>query len=416
MAAVYEWKLPDVGEGIHEAEIVKWLVEPGDAVAVDQPILEIQTDKATVEIPCPVAGRVRVLKATAGDLVPVGTVVIEFEMPGDGSGSPASLAPHAAGVGVGVGLSSALNGRSAAGRRALAAPAVRKLARELAVDIQGVPGSGPNGRVVADDVRRAAGSRMVSPGRPSAAEPAAPTPQITAADAETRIPLRGTRRAIAEHMVRSKFTAPHVSTMDEVEVSELVALRSQMKESLAGTEVKMTYLPFVIKAVVAALREFPYLNASLDDQTHEIVLKSYYHIGIAVDDPDGLVVPVLRNADQKSLKQLAVEIQDVTERAHRHALTRDELSGSTFTLTNYGSFGGLYATPVINYPEVAIFGTGRIQKRAIVLPDDSIVARPVMTVSLTFDHRVVDGGMAGRFTNQVMRLLNRPADLFLEMS
>jgi pyruvate dehydrogenase E2 component (dihydrolipoamide acetyltransferase) len=290
----------------------------------------------------------------------------------------------------------------------LAAPAVRKLARDLKVDIHTVVGSGDGGRVVAEDVRRAAAVPPVAAMAASVADP----PNAT----EVRIALRGTRRVIAEHMVRSKFTAPHVSTMDEVDVSQLVELRAQMKEVAQSAKIKLTYLPFIVKAVVAALKRYPYLNASLDEQTQEIVLKSYYHIGIAVDDPDGLVVPVLRNADQKSVGAIAREIQDLTERAHQHTLTRAEMSGSTFTVTNYGSFGGMFATPVINYPEVAVFGTGRIQRRAVVLDDDQIVARPVMTVCLTFDHRVVDGGTAGRFTNEVMRYLRRPAELFLELS
>jgi pyruvate dehydrogenase E2 component (dihydrolipoamide acetyltransferase) len=414
--AVYEWKLPDVGEGIHEAEIVKWLVEPGAAVVVDQPILEIQTDKATVDIPCPVAGRVRALKADEGDLVAVGTVVIEFDTEGGAAPGPGHLPADEAGPPPPAPApSTSSRGPRSPERRALATPAVRKLARELGVDIQSVAGSGESGRVLADDVRMAAHKPAPPPVAPSPSRSPGPVSRTLAEDV-VRVPLRGTRRAIAEHMVRSKFTAPHVSTMDEVEVTELVALRGQLKEALSGSGIKITYLPFILKAVVGALKRFPYLNASLDDEAKEIILKQYYHIGIAVDDPEGLVVPVVRHVDQKTLKELAEEIQDLTERAHQHRLSRDEMTGSTFTITNYGSFGGLYATPVINYPEVCIFGTGRIQKKAIVLPDDSIAARPVMSVCLTFDHRVVDGGTAGRFTNQVMRFLNRPAELFLEMN
>ncbi len=413
--AAYEWKLPDVGEGIHEAEIMQWLVAEGDEVAPDQPILQIQTDKAVVDIPSPTAGRVAKILAQEGELVRVGTVVIVFD---SASGSSAAVAPEPEPA---VSPSSPALPVSAekqvAGRRALATPAVRKLARELHVDIQQVHGSGERGRVLAEDVRAyAAGdSRPKQVPGPSAATPRPRSVQPLAE--EIRVPLRGTRRAIAEHMVRSKYTAPHVTNMDEVEVEALVAMRQQMKETAGEQGIKLTYLPFIIKAVIAALKQFPYLNSSLDDDTKEIVLKPYYHIGIAVDDPDGLVVPVIRNADQKSLLELAREIHDLTDRAHAHRLTREELGGSTFTITNFGSFGGLFATPVINYPEVAIFGTGRIQKRALVVGDDDrIVARQVMSVCLTFDHRVVDGGTAGRFTNLIMRYLHQPANLFLEMS
>lgn len=408
--ALYEWKLPDVGEGIHEAEIVKWLVTIGDAVKVDQPILEIQTDKATVDIPSPVEGHVTEILVQEGDLVPVGAVVIKFTQIGENPPAGSQKGSSVTAESSSPPPIEVLKPVPIANGRVLATPAVRKLARELGVELHTVKGTGERGRVLAEDVRRH---------QIGTTDQTEKTPGVMVGDPEekeTRIPLRGTRRAIAEHMVRSKFTAPHVSTMDEVEVSDLVAMRNDMKKALVNAPIKLTYLPFVVKAVVAALKLFPYLNASLDDQSHEIVLKSYYHIGIAVDDPEGLIVPVIRYADQKSLKELAVEINDLSDRAHRHELTREEMTGSTFTITNYGSFGGLFATPVINYPEVGIFGTGRIQKKAVVLADnDRIEARPVMAVSLTFDHRVVDGGTAGRFTNQVMRYLNRPAELFLEM-
>ncbi len=405
--AHYEWKLPDVGEGIHEAEIIKWMVAAGDVVKSDQPILQIQTDKATVDIPSPVAGRVTEILAQEGDLVPVGAVVIKLSQTGDhdAAGAPTGSGETAGPSSIPL-LAGSLKSVSSSNSRVLATPAVRKLARELGVELHTVKGSGERGRVLAEDVRRHQAGTVERPR----------VMVVESAEKEVRIPLRGTRRAIAEHMVRSKFTAPHVSTMDEVEVSELVAMRNDMKGALLDASIKLTYLPFIVKAVVAALKRFPDLNASLDDQSHEIVLKSYYHIGIAVDDPAGLIVPVIRYADQKSLKELAVEIAELTDRAHRHQLAREEMTGSTFTITNYGSFGGWFATPIINYPEVGIFGTGRIQKKAVVVADDDrIEARPVMAVCLTFDHRVVDGGTAGRFTNQVMRYLNRPAELFLEM-
>lgn len=328
-------------------------------VAQDQTILEIQTDKAVVDIPSPVAGTVTDIRVPEGEVVRVGTVLIVFEseaaspvIEAASSAVPPSppVAPPTA--------EDRPHSSSATGRRALATPAVRKLARDLGVDIQGIRGSGPNGRVMAEDVRQAATART------PAAPPAAPVSEpVASLDEIERVPLRGTRRVIAEHMVRSKFTAPHVTTMDEVEVSQLVSWRRQMLPIAQQQGIKLTYLPFIIKATVAALKKFPYLNASLDDERREILLKKRYHIGLAVDDPEGLLVPVIRDADQKSLLELAREIQTLTEKAHAHQLAPQELAGSTFTITNYGSFGGLFATPVINYPEVAILGTGRIQKR-----------------------------------------------------
>ncbi len=428
--AIYEWKLPDVGEGIHEAEIMKWHVNPGDKVEAEQVILEIQTDKAVVDIPSPVAGRVSALLADEGSVVRVGTPVIHFETEATGgsssqveteAGASSIQTPSAPPQSVSAPRkeSSASEGAPSAGR-VLATPAVRKLARELGLDIRQVVGSGENGRILKEDLHAFQKGIDAQPRRePSAPSlPSAATPVRSPAAEDIRVPLRGLRRTIAEHMVRSKFTAPHVTTMDEVEVSALVNLRAQMKVRAENEGVKLTYLPFIMKALVASLKRFPYLNASLDDDHQEIILKPYYHLGIAVDDPEGLVVPVVRDVDKKSLLELAREVQDLTERAHAHKLSREELSGSTFTITNYGSFGGLFATPVINYPEVAIFGTGRIQKKAIVInPEtDEIAARPVMSVCLTFDHRVVDGGTAGRFTNQVMRYLHQPTELFLEMN
>ncbi|MCY0899418.1 MAG: dihydrolipoamide acetyltransferase family protein [Firmicutes bacterium] len=401
----YEWTLPDVGEGIHEAEIVKWHVAPGDRVAAEQPIVEIQTDKATVEIPSPVAGQVDALLAAEGAVVRVGTPVIRFAVE-TGSGRTTSAATEAPVPPRETPL--AAPPRS----RVLATPAVRRLARELGVDIHQIQGSGEHGRVLADDVRTAAA-------RPAAVadRPPSPEPRLQPADdGDVRVPLRGTRRTIAEHMVKAMYTAPHVTAMDEVEVSTLVAWREEMKAAARSRDVHLTYLPFIIKAAIGALKRFPYLNASLDDERQEIVLKSRYHIGIAVDDEEGLVVPVIRDADKKSLWELAEIIQDLSRRAHEHRLTREELTGSTFTITNFGSFGGLYATPIINYPEVAILGSGRIQKKAIVVDDDRVVVKPVMSVTLTFDHRVVDGGTAGRFLNQVMRYLQSPLDLFMEMN
>jgi pyruvate dehydrogenase E2 component (dihydrolipoamide acetyltransferase) len=402
----YEWKLPDIGEGIHEAEILRWKVAEGDYVQQDQPILEIQTDKAVAEIPAPVSGRVSAMFGRPGEVVRVGSTVIVFDTESAGQAAGVEQVAEAPSPEV-----------ARPGRRVLATPAVRRLARELGVDIQRVSGTGDHGRVLPEDVRRAAqtdASANVAPQPPHTVETPASAGPVNPG-LETRIPLRGTRRVIAERMVRSKFTAPHVTAIDEVDVSNLVAVRQELAGWAEAHNVRLTYLPFVIKALVAALKQHPSLNASLDDERQEIVLKSYYHIGIAVDDPDGLVVPVIFHADQKSLLTLAREIRALTDKAHAHQLAPSELSGSTFTVTNYGSFGGLYATPIINHPEVAVFGMGRIEKKAVVGSDDVVSVRPVMPVILTFDHRVIDGGMAGRFLNLVKQYLHQPMQLFLEM-
>ncbi|MDA8193471.1 MAG: dihydrolipoamide acetyltransferase family protein [Thermaerobacter sp.] len=410
----YQWILPDVGEGIHEAEIVRWLVGPGDWVGLDQPIADIQTDKSVMEIPSPVAGQVARLFAQEGQLVRIGTVLVEFAVAapnpaGDApNGLPPGQSPHQA------------NLAPSSERRVLATPAVRRLARELGVNLQQVTPGGEGGRVRAEDVRRHANAPQPTDDHP--VEPVEPVelveptaPLASSPGRMDRVPFRGTRRAIADHMVKAKFTAPHVTTMDEVDVARLVALRESLRPEAERRGVRLTYLPFVLKAAVTALREYPYLNASLDDERAEIVLKREYHIGIAVDDPTGLVVPVLRDVDQKSILQLSVELAALTEKAHARTLSVPESHGSTFTVTNFGSLGGRFATPIINYPEVAILGTGRIEQRPIVLADGSLAARPVMGVVLTFDHRVIDGGLAARFLNRVMGLLGYPERLLLEM-
>ncbi len=429
--ALYEWKLPDIGEGIHEAEIVKWHIKPGDHITSDQVIAEIQTDKAVVEIPSPVSGRVEAFYAEEGDVVLVGTTLVTFDtketVPSHPRVEAANAKPHH-----GEALPETENEIK---RPVLATPAVRKLARELRVDIRQVSGQGENGRILAEDVRRfkeqitvrstehprqqtKPQGTLLQESPPEALLKSPMTAPASDASRDVRIPLRGLRRKIADHMVQSKFTAPHVSVMDEVEVTNLVAWRQEVKTDAEQEGVHLTYLPFVIKALIAGLKRYPYLNASLDDKTQEIVLKPYYHIGVAVDDPDGLVVPVIRDADRKSLLELAREIQDLSSRAHAHTLRREELTGSTFSITNYGALGGWYATPVINYPEVGIFGIGRIEKKAVVVDSehDEIAVRWVMAVGLTFDHRVVDGGTASRFLNQMRQYLNRPANLFLEMN
>ncbi|MFO7273484.1 MAG: dihydrolipoamide acetyltransferase family protein [Bacillota bacterium] len=431
----YEFKLPDVGEGLHEAELLRWLVKEGDTVAEDQPIMEVQTDKATVEITSPVSGRVVKLLGQPGDILRVHSVVVIFDVGADGAAQPAgeAAAPTAAAAAVGAAAPAApappaaprpaqpeAPAPAAPQRRALATPATRRLARELGVDIHAVPGTGPAGRVTSEDVRAfaarsqaAAQGQEAAPTPAEAAAPAAAAPTARSEADQERIPLRGIRKVIAERMVKSKYTAPHVTAVEEVDMTELLAFRAQAKELAARKGIKLTFMPFVIKAVVAALREFPYLNASIDDEAQEIVLHKRYHIGFALDTDAGLLVPVIKDADRKPVFAIAKEMNDLIARGREGKLAPDEMRGSTFTISNQGSIGGLFFTPVINYPEVAILGIGKTADRPVVRGGE-IVIRKVAHLALSFDHRLIDGGMATRFLQRVAELLSDPTLLMME--
>ncbi|MGJ3206548.1 dihydrolipoamide acetyltransferase family protein [Geobacillus stearothermophilus] len=428
---IYEFKLPDIGEGLHEAEIIRWLIREGDVVKADQPIAEIQTDKAMVEMTTPVAGKVVALAGPEGATVKVGEPLIVVE-------TEASVAGEAAPIEDSVREPvPVLHGETPrpARKRAIAAPSVRKRARELGVPIDEVEGTGEGGRVTLADLERYVREReaavavaelrersgaAVLPVGGTAIEQKADKAAWTSIAStelvvpeEERIPLRGLRKKIAEKMVKSAYTAPHVTGMDEVDVTKLVEIRKNLASELAKEQIKLTYLPFIIKAVTRALKQYPMFNASLDEETNEIVLKKRYHIGIATATKAGLVVPVIRDADQKSIRELAVEIAELSEKAHRQALRLDELQGSTFTITSTGAGGGWFATPIINYPEVAIFGAHAIKRRPVVVGDE-IVIRDMMGMSLTFDHRVIDGEPAGRFMRTVAYYLEHPEVLLLD--
>jgi len=429
----FEFKLPDVGEGLHEAELLKWMVAEGDHVREDQPIMEVQTDKAAVEITSPVTGKVVKLLGKPGDILHVHSVVVIFDN-GSGAAAPAAAegtatvvtpamatvtAPAPAPAPAGVVAAETVG-------RALAAPATRKLARELGVDINRVPGSGPAGRVTSDDLRRFAAGPAVAP-QPVAeapttpalpAAPAAPAPSATQPVAplgvtDERIPLKGIRKVIADRMVKSKQTAPHVTCVDEVDMTELVAFREKARAMAAKKGIKLSFMPFVIKALTTALKEFPYLNATIDDAKQEIILRKSYHIGFALDTEAGLLVPVVKDADRKSVFQIAAEMGDLIERGRAGKLQPDEMRGSTFSISNQGSIGGLFFTPVINHPEVAILGLGKTEDRAVVRGGE-IVIRKMAYLALSFDHRLIDGGMATRFTTRVIELLSNPTLLMME--
>ncbi len=402
----YEFKLPDVGEGLHEAEIVKWFVAEGDYVDEDQLIAEIQTDKAVVEMTTPVAGKVLLLAGEEGHVVAVGetliTVATEGEVPNKARGTAEQQIESSEGK-----VENTLQKKQPP-RRVIAAPVVRKRARELGIDITEVTGTEKGGRITMQDIEQFVNEKekALTPQGTGRAETYSPRE-------DERIPVKGLRKRIAEKMVQAKFTAPHVSGLDEFDVSKLVVLRKQLLEQL-DPSVKLTYLPFFIKAVTKALQEHPYFNASLDEESNEIILKKRYNIGIATATKSGLVVPVIKHADQKSIIDIAKELEELTKKAHEQKLALSDMQDGTFTITSTGMGGGLFATPIINYPEVAIFGVHAIKKRPVVVKDE-IVIRDMVGVSITFDHRVIDGEPSGQFMQAVARIIENPELLMLDV-
>jgi pyruvate dehydrogenase E2 component (dihydrolipoamide acetyltransferase) len=564
---VREFKLPDVGEGLTEAEIVRWLVEPGETVSEDQPVAEVETDKAVVEVPSPVNGAVREILAEEGEMVKVGTVIITFDVEGEtrSASEEASDGPDevteatdsepepTATEAADTGATETDDGTPAPTKgRVFASPSTRRAAREQGIDIGGVGGSGPGGRVTEADIHAAAADsdgekpaatgetgtpvetdvagdtsatrritdedsevksathRVPEKGEAAATDTDGTTPAsvesadrdrtlaapatrklaegkgididavpteetrdgepfvtpeqvevyaeaqqraqeadaeavsagaasetgakagaeesaVTAAGEDERLPYRGVRRTIGKQMERSKYTAPHVTHHDDVDVTRLVETRSRLKERAAERGAKLTYLPFVTKAVVAALEEYPILNSQLDEENEEIVLRGEYNIGVATATDAGLMVPVIANADEKGMLELAEEMDELVGKARNRAISREEMQGGTFTLTNFGAVGGEYATPIINYPETAILGLGAIKDKPRVVereqesPSGSaseaskeVVPRKVMTLSLSIDHRVIDGAEAAQFVNTVKEYLESPELLLLE--
>jgi pyruvate dehydrogenase E2 component (dihydrolipoamide acetyltransferase) len=415
----YEFKFPDIGEGLTEGEIVRWLVKEGDEIKEGQPLVEVETDKALAEIPSPRTGVILKLLAREKEIVKVGQVIVIFGEKGESLAAPP---PKPKSVGVVGELEEAPEEAPAAAIRreavrpalvsphAMAAPAVRALAKELGVDIDKVKATGPQGRVLEKDVRQAAEAKE------KPVEEVKKPAKVRKYDLYgyvDRIPLRGVRRSIAKAMVKSKYTAPHVTTMDEADVTELWKIREKEKKVAEQKGIKLTILPFIIKAVIAGLMEHPYVNATLDDENEEIILKKYYNIGMATDTPEGLMVPVVKNAKDKSILQLAEELTQLAEKARNRTIDLADLKGGTFTITNYGALGGIYGTPIINHPEVAILGTGKIRDMPVVR-DGKIEIRKILFLALSFDHRVVDGAEAARFLNTVIARLEDPNLILLE--
>lgn len=405
-----EFRFPDLGEGIHEGTIVKWHVHEGDEVKADQVLAEVETDKAVVEIPSPHSGTVLKINFQEGQIVKVGEVLVMIGTPGESAGAKPQGLAQAAPAASGGRQPLPPPARTVMGHH-LATPATRKLARELGVDIEKVQGTGPGGRVTDYDVNRAALPK--------------PSPQTTLAEhkpslasapepGDERIPLTHMRKVIAERMVYSKTHIPHACGMDYVDVTRLSEIREKEKKSFAPRGVKLTYLPFIVKAVTIALREMPRFNAQFDEEAGELIIKKRHNIGIAVDTPEGLMVPVIKDVESKSIIEIAMEIERLAAGARDRKLRLDEIRGGTFTITNVGSVGGMYSTPIINPPEVAIMGVHRIKELPLVV-EGRVVSRLVMGISLCFDHRVSDGAEATQFMNVVMRHLEDPDLMLVDM-
>ncbi|MFC4540523.1 2-oxo acid dehydrogenase subunit E2 [Halosolutus amylolyticus] len=533
---VREFKLPDVGEGVAEGELVSWLVAPGDEVSEDQPIAEVETDKALVEVPAPVNGSVKELHYEEGDVIPVGDVFVTFDVEGEAEGGADEAAAEPA---VDEDVEATDEGDVAGDPgaetaevetpddRVFAPPRVRRMAREEGIDLSTIEGSGPGGRITAADVEAAASGGTVAAGTETAAPDdgataesestvdtsatesggtatgtagsaqriQAPPAGIESADRdktlaapatrrlaeeegvdidavptdeerdgeafvtpeavkeyaeaqrqaqkadreaieagepvgdaekgtefapgerERREPFRGVRKTIADAMVESKYTAPHVTHHDEVDVTALVEARDRLKSRAEDQGIRLTYMPFIMKAVVAALKEYPEMNAVIDDENEEVVYRDYYNIGVATATDVGLMVPVLEDADRKGLLQLSSEMNELVQKARERSISPDELRGSTFTITNVGGIGGEYATPILNYPESGILAVGEIKRKPRVVErngEETIEPRSVLTLSLSFDHRLIDGAVGAQFTNTVMEYLENPELLLLE--
>ena len=456
--ARWEFKLPDIGEGVTEGEIVAWLIKAGDLVKEDQPMVEVMTDKATVTITAPKSGAVVETRGQVGEIIKVHAVMVVFELGGEAAAAagPAKGANgHAAradgpaatavgdiketlpGMAVRAPVAAPAPGRGGAPGAAhayfndkpLATPATRKLARDRNVDLRHVPPSGPQGRVTQDDVESfrtpasapsrapfvaASASASASSSASSAALPAAsPAVHIAHGPSEERIPFAGMRRKIAQRMAQSTHTAAHFTFVEECDVSRLKALRARLKAPAEAAGVKLSFLPFIVKATVAALKKHPMLNTALDESTNELVFRKYYNLGIATSTDAGLMVPVVKDADRKSILEIAKDIDRLASDARAGKAKLEDLTGSTFTITSLGAQGGLFATPIINFPEVAILGVHQMKQKPVVR-DGQIAIGEVMLLSLSFDHRIVDGHIGAAFAYEVIGFLEQPDRLILE--
>lgn len=444
----FEFKFPDIGEGLDEGVIMKWMVKEGDEIKEGDSVVEVETDKVTAEIPSPKTGKVLELKAEKGDTIHVGNVFIVIEVEGEAS-DEAKDAPtpdpkenigekeevkdeldekqevveeETAGVVGEVIASSEVIAPSTEEHvsakkidkteKVLATPVARQMAKDMGVDIGTVKGTGPNGRVMKEDIQNAKGK--VSQQQVEEKAPAkAVSHEVSSDERVERIPLTKIRKTIAERMSQSRFTIPHTTAMDEIDITKLDEFRKKYKDVLVEEDVNLTYLPFITKAVIVALKQFPEFNSELDEENGELILKHFYNIGIATDTDRGLMVPVVKDVDRLSVVEIAKAIENVTTKAKENKISINELRGGTFSITNYGSIGGHFGIPIINYPEAAILGLGRVVKKPIVRDDEIVIAK-VLPLSLSYDHRTIDGASGSRFLNVMKELLSDPDMLFLK--
>jgi pyruvate dehydrogenase E2 component (dihydrolipoamide acetyltransferase)/2-oxoisovalerate dehydrogenase E2 component (dihydrolipoyl transacylase) len=420
-----DFHLPPVGEGLFEVELVRWLVRPGESVRRGQGLAEVMSDKATMEVPAPFAGTITALVGTPGTKVKVGQLVLTYDTVGSPTDATAArperddrgevvtstVAVPAVAQGLPP-LPTTTNGHGSPTKLPPAAPSVRLLARKLGIDLARVHGTGPGGRILIDDLTPLIKPRPGAPERPAASSKT-DTSKLDFGVAGTRQKLIGLRRRIAEHVVEAKRHIPHYSYVDECDLSDIVRLRAQLRDPLAAVGVKLTYLAFFVKAAARALKEVPIVNSTFDEVAEEVTLHDRYNIGIAVAAPQGLVVPVVKNADKKDLTSIAMEIDRLSSDAKAGRSKLDDLKGSTFTVTSVGGIGGLISTPIINHPEVGIMGVGKVVKRPVYDANNNLRPADIVFLSFSFDHRIVDGAIGAAFANAVLRYLLTPALLLL---
>jgi pyruvate dehydrogenase E2 component (dihydrolipoamide acetyltransferase)/2-oxoisovalerate dehydrogenase E2 component (dihydrolipoyl transacylase) len=416
-----EFKLPEIGEGVYEAELTRWLVQPGQAVKRGQDLFEVMTDKATMTVPAPFAGTILTLDGTPGKLLKVGHPVLTYRAAEDAAAPVAAATTAEKPVPVRSATEVPVNGvtpaRNAPRNDRLpvkAAPSVRLKARKLGVNLATVTGSGPDGRILLEDITRQVPARV--PATPVKDEPGkTPNPETLPdlGQPGTRMKIVGMRRMIAEQMVRSKKTIPDYTYVEEVDITDLVRLREQVRQIYYKAGVKLTYLPFWVKAVTAALKEVPLVNSTLDEENNEIVLHDRYNIGVAVSTPGGLIVPVLRDADQMDVGTIARELERLSNEGRAGTIKRDDLRGGTFTITSVGNLGGLITTPVINHPEVGILGMGKMVRRPMYDTNGNIRPADLIYFCYSFDHRVIDGAVCAQFSNAVLKQLANPVAMLL---
>jgi pyruvate dehydrogenase E2 component (dihydrolipoamide acetyltransferase) len=411
-----EFKFPDIGEGITEGKLLKWLVKVGEKIKEGDSLFLVETDKVNAEIPSPGEGIIAELMAKEGDIIYVGNVIVKINT-GDSSQannikSINEKEEENAGVVGAIEVSSEViessfesykNG-SPSKQKVLATPVARKLAKDLGIDINTLKGTGPVGRVMKEDIYKVQESKEAV---------IIEVPKLKLSGETERIPLSILRKTIAKNMAHSKRVIPHAAVLDEFDVSKLVDLRSTVKELAQNNGVHLTYMPFIIKALALTLKQFPVFNSSFDEEKEEIILKKYYNVGIAVDTPEGLLVPVIKDADKKGILDISRELEELSEGARNRNILLERLQNGTFTITNYGALGSSSGIPVIKHPEAAILGIGKIGKKPVVNEQDEIVIRSIMNISLCIDHRIIDGGDAGRFLNKLKEYLEEPMLLLL---